>query len=705
MIGAAGLLTAALLAAEPPVPKHEALSETRELLEQRRYYFCAEGNDYQPDSYDDLRWCELAARDGFERCPGYREVCEREVDLEFDPDWLGEGEGEDGSEPDESERKANARNGKGRKGKGRVERKPREESEPWSIELPNLGGFARVLMWIVLIAAAAAIIYAIVKNLVRGKAEEDADEAPPPDVADPQADAAKAARLAVETDVQRLLARAEQSAARGDHESAIQDVYAALLRRLEGDSLINLDPWKTNGEYLWELRSKPALRDEVRTIVRDIEQVQFGGAFVGPSGAELATAEASRYHSIRSRVVAVVSRATLALLLAFGLGSQIACDPEPEPDTRALVGLGNGPAGSRAVGELLAANDIDARYRTATLEQLTQTDGAIVLLGGVTLTSEEWDRLIRWVDNDAGVLIIATGLDFPTKLGIAYTPGDLQTELRPAYEYDWYYQNLHLFAPAGRVLTIDSSADIRTDELLVRPGQDSIDANTGNWSFAPARPYAVVQRRLEGDDATNPGKIIVLAEPDLFTNAALTVGDNGALLVNMLRAHDIDEVEFVDAMTGSGADSPLESMRESKLWAVFLQILLLLALLYAAVGTPFARLRDAEQRRRRSFIEHVETLGQRYAQNRAARHVAALYSAWALDRLRERLQPGASQGLLPLAQAIAARTGRSEAEIMQILVQAHELREDKGAVRGSPQDLQLMRELSRLIDATRGSRR
>src|SRR5690606_16946111 len=123
------------------------------------------------------------------------------------------------------------------------------------------GIFAKLLMWALLIGGAIAIVVVIVKNLVRDRD----DDTPEPD-AEPDADeslvAARAeAMRVVETDVRRLLARAEQAAARGDHEAAINDVYAALLRRLEGEQLISVERFKTNGDYLADLRSRPPLRD------------------------------------------------------------------------------------------------------------------------------------------------------------------------------------------------------------------------------------------------------------------------------------------------------------------------------------------------------------------------------------------------------------------------------------------------------------
>lgn len=674
------ILLAALLANDPPLRAGQAGSTVDDILEQKRYVFCAEDNEFIP-WFDDQDWCEIAESRSYEHCPGYREVCHYEFEGELPDLDFSEGGSDAGSEG----------SGAGSGGKGKINRGARKERDPVEWKLPDLGGFARVLMWLLIIVAVGAVAYAIYRNLVRGKDEEPPADEVAPDPGDSLMAAQVAARKVIETDVQRLLARADAAAAKGNHEGAIADLYAALLRRLEGEGLITVDAWKTNGEHLAALRDKPGLRDEVRQIIRDVEQVQFGAA----------QADAERFASVRRQVLGVVMRALLCLALALGLATSIACDPEQE-SIKALAGLGSDPSGARAVGELLIHYDIAASHRMGELEQLAQTDGAIVLLPGVELTADEWKLLLAWVDDEGGTLIIATGGGLPDELGIRYVPsGDARTQLVPANTYDWYYQGLELVAPAAMTLDVDMRRRSSTDDLLIRPDEDSYDAQTSTWNFTAKQLYAVSQRR--GD---NDGRVIVFANGQLWTNAAIANADNGALLVNLLRSRDIDELEFVDDFTGSGADNPLESMRDSKMWAVFLQILLLLLLLYAAVGIPFARLRDPHARSRRAFVEHVQTLGQRYAQSRAARHVATLYASWALDRLRERLQPGgAAKGLHPLAQAIASRTGRDEGQVMQLLVQAYDLVQSPTSnERGGTAELELMRELSRLLAETGAAR-
>lgn len=634
-------LTAALLAAPPS-------EQVEQIFADEHYLFCADDTRYEPSS-DDLRWCELAAASQFRGCPGYAKVCTAELP------W-GVGQAAEGAAPELPERE--------------------NESEP-KRERPDLSGVARVLMWLLLAGLVGWAVTALLRNLVRDR-KRDEPEPPPLDApADSPLAAALEARRAIETDVQRLLARAEAAAARGQHLAAIADVHAALLRRLEGERLITVDRWKTNGDYVQALRDKPGLRDEVRSVVREVEQVQFGSA----------VADTGRYASVRDKVVAIVSRAALALALVVGLSCDQGIGAKPVPP------LGTGPSGQRAIAELLLANDIDVQLRI-NLDQLGSASGALVLLDDVSLTDDDWDRLLAWVEA-GGTLVVATGREFPRRLGVDYVPA-------ASDETALVQQGSSCCAaPASRTITTPHAHDI----VLARPPH-----------------HAYVLRRELGE-----GTLVVFAEPDLLRNAALLVERNAAALLALFQSLDVDRVEFLRIYSsGDAPDTPFESVRNAKLGALFLQVLLFLALLYAAVGIPFARLRDPPEQQRRSFVEHVRTLGMRYAQARAAHHVAALYSGWALDRLRARLQPGGRRSLHALAETIAARTGRSTADVMQILADAHDLREH-ATERGSPaepgvaepdvvwprrgaepatapaakSDLALMRQLAALLDQTR----
>ena len=174
-----------------------------------------------------------------------------------------------------------------------------------------------------------------------------------------------------------------------------------------------------------------------------------------------------------------------------------------------------------------------------------------------------------------------------------------------------------------------------------------------------------------------------------------------------------------------GASGPLESLRRAFLTPLFLQILALVALLFAWRGRAFGRLVDPPTNRRRAFVDHVRALGSHYARAGAARHVARLYAAWAMERLRKRVPRGTS-GLHGLAVELARRTGQDETRIMRLLLAAHELREgqaptDYGAglsgaahsfmgvsARGRAElrtDLSIVRDLTALLLASQGRSR
>src|SRR5258707_170843 len=80
---------------------------------------------------------------------------------------------------------------------------------------------------------AALLLYLLARRMMRGgwQAQEDERAAPAP--FEPEAPAA--VRLPVETDVGRLMALALELAGRHDYQHGLDFLYAALLRRLEGE--------------------------------------------------------------------------------------------------------------------------------------------------------------------------------------------------------------------------------------------------------------------------------------------------------------------------------------------------------------------------------------------------------------------------------------------------------------------------------------
>jgi hypothetical protein len=198
------------------------------------------------------------------------------------------------------------------------------------------------------------------------------------------------------------------------------------------------------------------------------------------------------------------------------------------------------------------------------------------------------------------------------------------------------------------------------------------------------------------------GEIIALADGRLFTNASIAMADNAAFLVAMLKRHENHKVELVGELTGSGAKSPLSSVERGKLAPVLLQLGLVLVLFFLYKGVAFGTLVDPPSVKRRSFSEHARALGLLYAKARAAGHARTVYGAYALERLREGMLFREQKGISALAEAVAARSGEPLGKVALTLVEASEARPSDTKEKGTPEDLDVIRQLSRLLMKIKG---
>ncbi|MFT3767780.1 MAG: DUF4129 domain-containing protein [Minicystis sp.] len=669
----------AALAFSPAVRAEEG--GARAVLKSERYRFCHE-KDYPltPEEHD---WCPTIGESS-ESCPALPEACK-----------LPPVEGRDAAELRSLRGGRGARQpgkaGDGSKGEDDASKKrpllqdDRRRPEPEAnLRLPDLSGFAQILLVVMIAAFAVAIARALARNFSETRAADPATDKPPAD--EPSATEAAAARGPIETDVERLLARARAAAARGDFARAIDDAYAALLRRLDGDGLIDIHPSRTNGDYVRALADRPDLRRAVRDVVRDVERVQFGSS--APSE--------QIFRAVFDRVVPLVGRALGVVLLCLGLGSAVSCKQLEDAAGGGTPG-GTSPSGMQAIADLLAQQKIDVHFRSEPFEKL-EGPTTLVLVPGVQVDDEGWKKLLTWVRDRGGRLVLA-GVAPPQELGIKIdTGGGDDRKVRVAWTG---YGALTLSIPPGhQVVPRGSDDDEQDDAMLLR-----------------AQSVYALHRVDHG------GTITVLADDRLFTNAAVAVPENALFLARFFGSlPEPHEVEICDAWTGVGASTPFESVQHAHLTPLVLQLFVLLLLLFLWRGRAFSRLRDPPAETRRAFADHARALGLAYGRARASRHVLGLYAVWALERLRERVHRSGRQGLLPLAEGIAARTGKSEAEVMRVLVDATSARDEaappssfrpRGASFGAAAkpardevatDLALMSELEGFLTAT-GARR
>ena len=624
---------AALLALAPGARAAEVSADVRTVLADPRYRFCHE-DDY-PLTPEEHAWCPLVGEISG-ACPSLPKACKLPP-VPLRPSLLGR-----------AHRGTRAESAP-------VDRVPEEDGrqrppERLNFSLPDMSGLAKVLFFVLLAVALVAVVRAIVKNLVRDRAG-DPDDAPP----DPGAGTVVAAttpRGPIETDVERLLSRARAAADRGDYARAVDDAYAALLRRLDGDGLIEIHPSRTNGDYVRTLRDRPDLRGPVGSIVRDVEGVQFGAT--APSE--------SVFRSVLERVIPLVSRALVLALTFLGLSVAFSCTPHDGDDAGASDAS---PSGTQAIVEVLNKHGLKVRHRGEAIAKL-EHPLALVLLPGVVLDDAQWKILLAWVEDQGGRLVIAGVSKLPdeveqrivadteTTTVVSVAPSPLGTARPPGVA--WAGQPALSWPPGSHLVPVETPLEAVEGTVLVR-GE-----------------LPVLTERTVG-----AGRIVLLADDRLLTNAALVVDDNASFLLTLLFRSSIPperEVELCDEWTGAGAQTPLESVHNARLTPVVIQLMVLLALLFLWKGRAFARLRDPPVEARRSFADHARALGLAYGRSRASRHVTGLYAVWALERLRERVHRAGRQGLIPLAEAIAIRTGRPEGEVMSVLVDATGARDD-----------------------------
>lgn len=627
----------ALYAEDSSLCADEALS-----LDSREHALYCPVAEHAPRCRALAEACARGPRSGAERGGGRAGASEAEGDEEQrgSRDGDAEGDARDGAAGradvrralrEQRQRQGDAtRDGAPAPGEGEPEQPRPDDDEDRKLEPPL---WLRQLASFAFYAAIAALLLVVARMLWRHFASAR-DEAPPTpdDDAAPAAEPrpAEVARV-LETDVERLLARARARAASGDHRGAIEDVYAALLRRLEGAGLVELHPSKTNGDYLERLRTRQELRRELVAVVREVERVQFGDEPVGAS-------RSSRFFELTRPFF---ERALAVALLVLCLGALEGCEAFEQRPRRPSV---TQASGHEALLALLDDAGVQAAHRTRPLDELGET-GTLLVLPGVEL--DERARLELEGFAERGGQVVYVGGPSRARVGVAARGVDSSSTLLELRDAARARLGAHRPIVAPR-WALDAEPSER--DVLRRDGL----------------PYAVELAR--GDAG---GRVVLFADEALFSNLGLAIADNAAFTVRYLASLGEGPVELVDDRTGLGAASPLEAVRRAELLPILLQLLFVFGLYVAWKGAPFGRPRELSSGARRAYLEHAIALGALYRRARAAPHAAGLVSSYALDRLRERVASPEHRGLVDLAERVAARTKRPLGEVVEVLERAH----------------------------------
>lgn len=601
------------------------------------------------------RLCKLSELDA-QRCPALKRVCAKPVTAaeEAGGPW-GSGNGSGGGRDDRS-------------GEGRQQETQQDQDHSISLSVPSwLGGIFQGLFWLLVAAVIVAVVVAIVRMRI---ARRDKDE--PPDETDsklPEQASPEAAVIAGDKDVARLLEKARRAADRGDLSEAIDAAHAAAVQGLSAAQKVEVEPDRTNGDYLRDLRPTPALYRDFLHIVIGVERAQFGGQ----------TPTRGAFDDVMSRVLAMLRQLavlTIALVLALmavgcgGGGGPQKKAPDPEPELIQTTHYEDvSLRGLYALRKVLSEQGTKVHLRIAPLKEIDDKVGT-VLLYRRELEEEKSAQLMKWVRN-GGSLVVVGSEQFMDQAELSLTEevdGCKGAVERAGGGNDGA---LHLGVLGEKALRLHGTSE---SEVVQR-----IDLVCGGIPYAATTFF-------------EDGTITFLPEGSILTNASLSVADNAKFLAELLGTPD-KTLEIVGPWTVEESGSPMQSLREAGLLPIMLQLFALALLLAVRQGTSFGSRRDVKSVSRRAFGDHVRALASNYARAKAGNLASAQYGLLLVDQLRERLCPGQSPTLIDLASAIARRVQRPEGEIVQILVEAKSLGEHDD---GTGVNHKLIRELEQL---------
>jgi len=623
------------------------------ILPEDTFPFCHH-EDY-PLTFEEMPWCTLT-ESANARCPKFRTLCDKgPVAESFGSGRLASRRAADASDSGSSRTLGS-------------ERTPREFS--W----PQLGGVAQLLFWLVFAMGIAAVVAAILQSTLRirssGKRSKPAastEATPAIETTDTGLPEPLIGATALE-----LLTLAEQAAAAGDYGRAVNLTAFALLRELDHRGKVRLHRSRTYGDYVRELRNEPDLGRRVATVLREVERAQFR------SGGATASAFAQIFAQARTLVL-------LTLLALVGASVTACISGKRWPGSTS-------PSGTEGMIARMADYGLTVRYRSASLSKITQSYGddadpasdaaIIVVLPDAHLDDDEWTELRRWVEQ--GGMAVLTGSDRPPWSGLPIPVTGPNRVPVTTIVLDDSGLSTQLSLPSDRALSRDDDA--------------FAFAHRGDLPYASSHSFGL-------------GTVLVLADGDLFTNAAMMFADNEKFLAWLLGWTD-DEgtaIQLVDQVVGGdAAETPFAAVVRSELGPAMLHLLVWMVVLLLARGARLGSPRDPPQERRRAFVDHARAMGLAYARAGSAEFAGSLYRSWALDRLRRTLRRDRPPSLLALAQALAGRTGRDETELMRLLLEADEpspsqsILDRGGTTPNSREALTRARELAQLMHQIRG---
>jgi len=464
---------------------------------------------------------------------------------------------------------------------------PRLEAPGWlEAVLRAIGPIASVLLWVLVAAVVIGLVTPLVLAWLRARRDRAAADAPAPKAA--EIEIAPSEQALEVSDAEVLLARAGEHERRGELARALSTYLAAALRGLDVRGAIRLERHRTNGEYVRSCADAEA-KTALREIVRDVDQVEFGGAPPLPD----AVTRASK------RAIALVRSLPLAILILL-----MGCVPSS-------LRAGGDPAGDELLTELLRAQGLTVtRAGPLSALPLPKEDDAptLILDASRTPMDEETEgHVLRWV-KAGGTLVLAGAPDA--------WPGLLKTSYVPS-------------------TSSEVSVRIWDDDEPITYRAHVANSRGFSWKAGLAVAFT-------GDEVTwaairehGEGRVIAMADVDLLTNAGLARPGNADAAIALLATIESREVRIARPEDGTTPPSnPFTALVRAGLGLGLAHGLLATLVLFLAASSRLTRPTPAVSAKRRAFVEHVEATGALWARARLSPHALAVYGRYVEERLR-----------------------------------------------------------------------
>lgn len=528
------------------------------------------------------------------------------------------------------------------------EAKLRKDTEWMKWLLPWLGRLGTIALYLLVFAIIGAIAVPVVGALLRRRRRTDERR-------QPASAANRAIAVALEeeptfdepSDAEATLRSADEHRRRGEGKEALALYLAAALGALDRRGAIRVARHRTNGEYVRSC-ADPRDRLPLREIVREVDQVQFGGGRL----------EGDALGRVAAHASTIVRAATTTILLVLSCVGCSAASAKADP------------AGNELPIAILERNGYEVKPLETSLATMpipvegVSDDAPVVVVDieKVTLEADARAHLVRWVDAGGVVVLFGRPESWPEELRGEHVTSETRTLAVGARDVD--ASDLEGAGDLPLPLVVDDALAARRDGFVWRaPCVSATLATIGGATYAASR-------------AIGRGSVVGVANDDLFTNVGVMPRHNAAALVALFREVSGDVAPLPDAPASERTghlrwaraedgipppSNPFSALVAAGLGKGTWHALAAAVVLLLAYGVRHARPRRTVAATRRAFAEHVEATGTFYGRAHAHTHALAAYGGFVVARLREVLP----RGVDPI-DFLVARSGLDRERIAEL---------------------------------------